>query len=182
MFTIYLNDLSVTVQRGSLPSIYNDLKRHAKLADELALRPHDGELCFLSVSSTGHWPFLVVAQRFELSEGGFDPGAMIVPETGTLFVGAGRRLLCYRLDPPTRLWEDTTDAGFLEWSRYNDVVLMSGELELAAWDTSGRKLWTMPLEPAWEYHVSQGHVHLDVQGRKSAFPLRGGPQQSAPEP
>jgi hypothetical protein len=181
MFTIYLNDLSVTVQRGSLPSIYNDLKRHAQLADEFALRPHDGELCFLSVSSTGHWPFLVVAQRFELSEGGFDPGAMVVPETRTLFLGAGRRLLCYRLDPPKRLWEETTDAGFLEWSRHGDVVLMSGELELIAWDMSGARLWSMPLEPAWEYHVTEGQVHLDVQGRRSTFPVRAGPQQAALE-
>ena len=181
MFTIYVNDLAVTVQRGSLPSIYNDLKRHARLAEEFALRPHDGELCYLSVSSSGHWPFLVVAQRFELSEGGFDPGAMIVPETRVLFIGAGRRLLCYALDGPRRLWEDTADSGFLEWSREGDVVLMSAELELAAWDTMGRKLWSMPLEPAWEYHVSGGQVHLDVLGRRTLFPLRAGPGQAAPE-
>lgn len=181
MFSIYVSDLAITVQRGSLPSIYNDLKRHARLAEEFALRPHEGELCYLSVSSSGHWPFLVVAQRFELSEGGFDPGAMIVPETKLLFIGAGRRLLSYALDGPRRLWEDTADSGFLEWSRDGDVVLMSAELELAAWDTMGHKLWSMPLEPAWEYHVSGGQVHLDVLGRKSSFPLRAGPGQAAPE-
>lgn len=181
MFTICVSDLAITVQRGSLPSIYNDLKRHARLAEEFALRPHDGELCFVSVSSAGHWPFLVVAQRFELSEGGFDPGALIVPETRTLFLGAGRRLLCYALDAPKRLWEDTTDAGFLEWSRHGDVVLMSGELELVAWGLDGQKLWQMTLEPSWEYHVSGGQVHVDALGRKSVFPITAGPGKAVLE-
>lgn len=181
MFTITVGGFAVTVQRGSLPSIYNDYKRHATLCDEFALKPHEGELCFLSVSSEQHWPLLVVAQRFELSEGGFDPGALLVPEKKTLFLGAGRRLLAYQLDPPRRLWEEKADAGFWEWRRHEDVVLMSAELELAAWDAAGPRLWSMALKPAWEYHVSGNLLHLDVMGRHEVFPVREGPTHTTLE-
>jgi len=181
MFTVTIGDYAISVQRGTLPSIYRDYKKHAQLADEFALQPHEGELCFVAISRGQHWPVLVVAQRFELSDGGFDPAALLVPETGTLFLGAGRRLLGYGLDPPRRLFEDTTDAGFWEWARHGDVVLMSGELELAAWDISGKKLWAMPLQPAWQCHVEAGMVHLNVMGRRTAFPFHQGPQNAALE-
>ena len=181
MFTITLGQYAISIQQESLPAIYNDYKRHAKLVEEFALRPHEGELCFVSVSTAGHWPFLTVAQRFELSEGGFDPGALIVPEAKTLFLGAGRRLLGYRLELVERLWEDVTDAGFWEWSIHGDVVLMSGELELAAWAASGQKLWSMPVQHNWEYHVDRDQVHVNVLGRKTVFGLRQGPQAAARE-
>ena len=81
---------------------------------------------------------------------GFDPGLLLVPETGVLFLGAGERLLAYGLDQPRRLWEDTAEVGFWGWGRFGETVLMSAELELAAWDTSGRKLWTTSVEPPLE--------------------------------
>jgi len=181
MFTVTISQYTISIQQGSLPAIYGDYRKHAQLAEEFALRPHVGELCFIAVSQARHWPFLVVAQRFELAEAGFDPGALLAEETGVLFVGAGRRLLGYRLDPPARLFEDATAAGFWEWTIHGNTVLMIGELELAAWETSGKKLWSMPLEPAWEYHVDRDTVHLDVMGRKTVFPLRAGPQNAVRE-
>lgn len=179
MFTITVGEYAITVQQGTIPTIYGDYKKHAKLADEFHLRPHDGELCFVSVSKSNQWPFLVVAQRFELAEAGFDPAAMFLPETRTLFIGAGRRILAYDLDAPRRLWEDVADSGFWEWARHGDVVLMSAELELAAYDLHGQKLWTMALEPAWDYHVDHGQIHLDVLGRRTVFSAREGPEHAA---
>jgi len=181
MFTVTVGNYAVSVQQGSLPAIYRDYKKHAKLCDEFALVPHTGELCFVTVSNAQHWPELVVAQRFDLADAGYDPAVLLIPETHTLFVGAGRRLLAYRVDTPQRLWEDVTDAGFWEWSLHDDTVLMSAELELAAWDLHGKKRWTMPLEPAWEYHVDHGQVHVNVMGRKTAFALREGPSHAALE-
>lgn len=182
MFTITVADYAITVQQGTLPAIYGDYKKHAKICDEFTLRPHEaGELCFISVSAAHHWPALVVAQRFELAAAGFDPACLLVPETHTLFIGAGRRLLAYQLDSPKRLWEEAVDSGFWEWTRHGDAVLMSGELELAAWDIRGKKLWSMPLQPAWEYYVADGKVHLDVMGRRTVFGIEQGPQHAALE-
>lgn len=52
---------------------------------------------------------------------------------------------------------------------------MSAELELAAWDLEGNKLWTTFVEPPWEYAVRDGVVRLDVMGAKSEFPAWTGP-------
>jgi hypothetical protein len=54
-------------------------------------------------------------------------------------------------------------------------ILLSAELELAAWDTDGRKLWTTFVEPPWGYTVEGDRVHLDVMGNKQSFTLRDGP-------
>ena len=59
---------------------------------------------------------------------------MIIPETSLLMIGAGERLLAYDLETPRRLWEDEAEAGFWGWERHGGLVLMSAELELAAWD------------------------------------------------
>jgi hypothetical protein len=96
---------------------------------------------------------LVVTQRYAPAAGGFHPGALLVPETQRLFIGAGRRLLCYDLAGPARLWEDEADFGFWSWSRYGEVVLMMAELELAAWTIEGQKLWSRLADPPWEYRV-----------------------------
>jgi hypothetical protein len=79
---------------------------------------------------------------------------------------------------PRRLWEDEADTGFWSWVQFDDVVLMSAELELAAWTAEGVKLWTTFVEPPWSYSVSQGAVHLDVMGDRSSFSLRQGPRRS----
>jgi hypothetical protein len=42
-----------------------------------------------------NWP-LLVTQRYSPSGSGFEPGVLLVPETGMLFIGAGTRLLGYR--------------------------------------------------------------------------------------
>jgi hypothetical protein len=175
MFKVSVGDYQLQVQRGSLPHMYDTYRNHAALAEEFDLSRPDGEVCFVSVGGANDWPALVVAQRFEPCGGGLDPAALLVPETAGLFLGAGTRLLAYALDAPRRLWEDVADFGFWGWDRVGDVVLMSAELELAAWDTAGTKRWTTLVEPPWGYRVEGGTVHLDVMGRESQFPLAAGP-------
>ncbi|HEX8913440.1 MAG TPA: hypothetical protein VF796_13850 [Humisphaera sp.] len=182
MFEIGVGDYQLRVHRGPLPGMYGEYRRHAALAEEFALDRPDGDACLVAVAAGHDWPVLVVAQRFEPCGGGFDPGVLLVPETGVLFVGAGTRLLAYALDGPRRLWEDAADAGFWGWARHGDVVLMSAELELAAWDVRGRKLWTTFVEPPWAYRVEDDRVRLDVMGRLSSFPLAAGPGPAGAAP
>lgn len=89
--------------------------------------------------------------------------------------GAGTRLLAYDLQEPRRLWEDAADSGFWGWRRHGDTIVMSAELELAAWTLEGNKLWSTFVEPPWLYEVRGSRVHLDVMGEKSVFELRRGP-------
>ena len=66
--------------------------------------------------------------------------------------------------------------GFWAWDRFGDFVVMSAELELAAYSIDARRLWTTKVEPPWTYSVQDGNIHLDVMGKKSSFPIATGPR------
>ncbi|WP_424949959.1 hypothetical protein [Deinococcus sp.] len=106
------------VWRGDPPGHFSSLSDLADLSETFGdLRGRNdeaGSLFLVSVSPQFQvWPTLFVTQRFYQGVGSFDPGVLIVPETGLGLVGAGERLLAYHLDdPPVRPWEDTADAGF----------------------------------------------------------------------
>jgi hypothetical protein len=174
VFRFTLDTYTLLCQSDGLPDLYPEYKRHARLVEEIDLTGRGG-LCFLAVQRNSDWPFLVVAQRYSPSEAGFWPGALLVPETGLVFIGAGERVLAYQLEEPRRLWEDQADTGFWDWQRHGNFVVMSAELELAAWDIEGRKRWTTFVEPPWDYSVVDRFIHLDVMGKKSSFPLESGP-------
>jgi hypothetical protein len=160
------------------PPARANYREHARVVEEFDLKAPEGRYCFLAVARSGvDWPSLVVEQRYApSSESGFYPGALLVPESHILFVGAGTRLLAYQLhDTPRRLWEDYAQCGFWSWARIDDVVLMSAELEFAAWSADGVKLWSTFVEPPWSYSVAEDQVHLDVMGTRSSFSLARGP-------
>lgn len=119
----------------------------------------------------------MVTQRFSPAVGGFSPGVLVVPETNVVFIGAGTRLLAYQrtADHWTRRWEDTADVGFRGWQRHGSVIVMSAEIEMAAWTVDGVKVWTTFVEPPWSYDVTDGTVRLDVMGTITSFALENGP-------
>jgi hypothetical protein len=188
--TEWRGPISVTGDRWTvhvqhdLPLTYDSLCRNAVLAEEFGLDGpvvgKDGDVCFVAVSAEGDpWPSLVVAQRYSPSGAGCDPGVALPAGSDVVFIGAGERLLAYRLSEraaPERLWEDACDLGFFCWAIHGDTVVLSAELELAAWTTGGTKLWTMFVEPPWSYTVDGARVRLDMMGKVSQFSLRRGPR------
>jgi hypothetical protein len=175
-FTVAVDGWTIHTQQG-LPEIYGRYRKHAVVCDEFDLAGDEGDCCFAAVKRAGEpWPCLVVAQRYRPCGYAFSPGIAFVPQTSVLFAGAGTRLLAYALaDRPERLWEDTADLGFWDWSVHRSAVLMAAELELAAWTLAGEKLWETFVEPPWSYRVTGERVQLDVMGRKSQFPVTSGP-------
>lgn len=160
----------------SIPDGYG---KHAVLVEEFAVDRPNSSAFYLEVQRASDWPFLCVAQRYWPTYwAGSYPSILLVPETHILFVGAGERLLAYDLEQPARLWEDCADTGIHDWQRHDDIVVMAAELELAAWDIQGAKVWSTFVEPPWEYRVEGGVVHLDVMGVLSSFPLVAGPTTS----
>lgn len=110
------------------------MKKQGELVEEFELNKTD--LCCIAVSRAAEsWPFLVVSQSYAPARYGFEPGVLIAPETDVLFIGAGERLLAYRLHRPGRLWEDIANTGFWRWSQHQEVVLLAAELEFAAWSS-----------------------------------------------
>jgi len=175
MFDVEVGRYTLRVQSPGLPPLHADYVKRARLTESFDVARDHGEACFIAVSTGVGWPFLVVTQRYEpASVSGFYPGAILVPETERLFIGAGERLLAYDLTTPSRLWEDRCDAGFWGWKRCGRFVLMAAELEFAVWDVTGRKLWTTFVEPPWDYSVDEDRVRLDVMGSISVLELSSG--------
>jgi len=175
---ICIPPFKVIAASDKLPGLVATYRSHAELAEDFDLSAKDGACCFFGVGAIGaSWPRLVVSQRYQPAGYGFNPGILVVPQTGTVFIGAGTRLLAYELDPkPRRLWEDSAECGFWGWDQIGDVVLMSAELELAAWSTKGEKLWTTFVEPPWDYAIRGELLALNVMGKMREFPLQTGPR------
>lgn len=55
------------------------------------------------------------------------------------------------------------------------AIAGSAELELAAWDIRGNKLWSTFVEPPWSFVVDGDTIKLDVMGALSTFSVRTGP-------
>lgn len=156
------------------PDILGIYRQHADLVEDFA-DPGGGYL-FVAVDDGGDWPRLVVTQRYAPSGPGFTPGVLFVPGHRQVFIGAGTRLLAYtaRSGRWRRCWQDSAEFGFRGWRQHRDVVLMSAELELAAWRTDGTKLWTIFVEPPWSYEVVGDRIVLDVMGVVRTLDLRSG--------
>jgi hypothetical protein len=175
MFRVRIGEYEVCCQADGLPAMLSEYQQRAALAEDYGVADEVGSaVCFVSVGRNQQWPFIVVVQRYSPAGYGFYPGLLLVPEAHRLFVGAGRRLLAYDLSQPARLWEDQADCGFWSWDRHGQVVLMAAELDMAAWDVSGRKLWSRFVEPPWEYSVAGEVVTVDVMGVVSRIQLRSG--------
>lgn len=175
-------EYSVGLCVGGLPGTYGAMIQDTNLHDDFGVEGHAGTSFVVWVEhESSRWPELVVAQRFGPGpEAGFYPGVWLTPESHVLFVGAGTRLLGYALrGGARRLWEDEADMGFWMWRQHTDVVVMSAELELAAWTHDGNKLWSIFVEPPWDYDVVDSQLNLDVMGAKSSFDLREGPMSGA---
>ena len=177
---VQIGEYMVQVWRGELPAHFEQLQQLADLSETFGhlgeQNDEDGSLFCVSVSPQFQiWPSLVVAQRFSPDMGGFDPGVLIVPETGLVLIGAGERLLAYDLNRAERLWEDRTEVGFWWWDRQGEVILMAAELEFSAWNLHGQKLWSAWAEPPWNYSVQNGIIQLDVMDNLSSFPVSTGP-------
>ena len=178
MFSVAVGPYVVRCQDFGVPTIFERLKKQATLVvqDEEPARQARTGLCFVSVSRGPEDLLLVVTQMCEPGpSSGFHPGIALILETNILFLGAGCVVQAFDLNTPKKLWQDTADTGFWGWARYGNIVLMSAELELAAWDTQGRKLWTTFVEPPWSYRVLNDVVHLDAMGALSSFDILKGP-------
>ncbi|WP_433200247.1 hypothetical protein ACQP00_28420 [Dactylosporangium sp. CS-047395] len=158
---------------GAAPASLSLYKRQAELVEDFPGAQTDG-FSLVAVRDEGDWPRLVVTQRYSPAGGGFAPGVLLVPKRRQVFIGAGSRLLAYEARGGTwrRQWEDRAEGGFWQWRRHGKTVLMSAELELAAWTCDGRKLWSTFVEPPWSYRVDGGTVTLDVMGAVRTLELR----------
>src|SRR5258708_16852399 len=128
MFQIVVHGYTSSCFWGGLPEYYEVYHEKAKLVDEIDLTrdvSNAADVCFLAVQKGLEWPFLVVAQKYAPSGlGGFYPQALIIPETDMLFLGAGERVLTYRLAPVEKVGQASAELGFNAFERYGQFVIM----------------------------------------------------------
>lgn len=140
--------------------------------DRLAAEDDDRPPVYVLVHRAGGAPTLMVVGR--LREG-FGCGVHVVPDSGVLFFGCGESVCAYDMASGTKLHQDITPYAFHSWNRHGEVVLMSGELEVAAFALDGTKLWSAVVESPWDYGVNGANMYTLVMGHKVEFPLRDGP-------
>lgn len=151
------------------------------MGDEFAVDAAEGRLLFVGVSDRAAGaagPRLTVLQRLEPCAAGFTPGAAVGRGGDLVLIGAGERVLAYRLTPQevTRLSVGEAAGGFRCWDVQPDPVLMAAELGLTAWSPDGaERSWTVPVEPPWSHQVQDGRVLVDVRGERTSLGLLGGP-------
>jgi hypothetical protein len=135
MFVCHIDRYKFSLFSGGLPEQYHELYRpYAQLLDEIDLDilerdPVDSSICFLAVQNDtmiGKY-VLILALGYSPAEPTFIPSVMFVPETDTVYIGAGERALTYQLDPPLKLSEEEASVGFISWQRYQQYILMSAE-------------------------------------------------------
>ena len=161
---------------NGLPAMYENYKNNAALFEEYDWGRNSKWQCFIAIGKVHEWPQLVVSIKYDL-EGGLYPGVLLMPDTTIAFIGAGELILIYDVDEPRLIDVDRADAGFHTWEQHEDIVLLSAELEFAAWDTRGNKLWTTFVEPPWGYAINDKLITLDVMGEKTTFSIHQGPDR-----
>lgn len=175
MFTLGFGPYQLLCLYDGLPDMLAEYVNRAALADQIDMPNPEGKFCFVALKRPGDvWPSLVVAQRYQPADGVFFPGALSVHETDRLFIGAGTRLLCYDIVAPSQLWEDSAECAFWSWTHDATGIFMAAELEFAAFDLSGAKLWTRFVEPPWDFKLEPDRIVLDVMGSITHLERRSG--------
>jgi hypothetical protein len=133
----------------------------------------EGERAFVLVHRADGAPTLLVVSHHKPT---FGCGVHLVPETGVLLLGCGESVCAYDMATGNKLHHDITPYAFHSWGRHGDVVVMSAELEVAAYALDGTRLWAATVAPPWDYGVAGERMHTIVMGHRVEFSLREGPR------
>lgn len=143
-----------------------------RIAVDWPSRDEDREPRYVLVHRPGGAPtLLVIGQVRE----GYGCGVHLVGETGVLFFGCGESVCAYDMASGANVHRDITPYAFHSWNRHGEVVVMSGELEVAGFALDGTKLWSAAVESPWDYGVTGDKMYTLVMGHRVEFPLRDGP-------
>ena len=117
------------------------------------------------------------------------PKILLVPETETLFVGAGDMVGIYDLKTPKEVLQHRTEMLYWTIERGTSGVLLIAELELRAWDLHGKEMWNAYVEPPHSITLRGDDVFVDeacrlnwLENHRGVFDFRSGPSTERPSP
>jgi len=152
----------------------------ATVVEEISPTAGAGQVAVLAVHEDSlRGSFLLIGQGYTPRWPGdaIQFGALLVPGTGVLFVGAQDLVLAYDLGMTRRLWRERVKGGFGDWQRHGAYVVMSAGMELAVWDLHGSKQWSTSVAPPYSYAVAAGMMCVTMTGGTTSFPLAMGPSK-----
>lgn len=168
MFEVGAGDFRVMLS----PEAPQGLDERRVTVDRLAPGDEDREARYMLAHRKGGAPTLLVIGRVR---DGYGCGVHIVEQTGVLFFGCGESVATYDIATGQKLHHDLTAYAFHSFSRHGDVVVMSGELEVAGYGLDGAKLWSAAVESPWDFGVNGDKMYTLVMGHRVEFSLREGP-------
>ena len=174
MIEFNFDKYKIAIQTEKEPEIYQMWLEHASFKDIDGLQ-NDGTPIYIGVGQEGKGYETVIAYCSDpIGNCGFNPGFLIVPETGTLFIGAGKVVRTYDLKNHNRKIEKKFSCGFWGWSRHNNLILMQEELEFGIYTLDGLEVWSTFVEPPWTYEIEDEHVKLTFMDKISYRDLKTG--------
>lgn len=164
----------IIVEIGKEPTIFEMWLKHASFKDIEGLAK-DGTPIYIGVGHGKEWYNSIIAFRSDpIDHAGFHPEFLILPETNTLFVGAGTVVKPYDLEGLKKKFEKELSLGFWGWTRHNDLIVMQEELELGVYTLDGQEIWSTFVQPPWTFEITGNEVKLNVMGEITYRDLKTG--------
>ena len=174
MHTITIGKYTVLCDHQKSGRVARDIE-DAVVVEKLENEDEYNEYIYYGITDCGVSPDLVVEGYYSpASVSGFYPGILILPNENIMFFGAGDIVQIWQLSPYKKIHEESPECGFWGWSTHNDLVIMTGELELAAWNNLGEKLWSKFVEPPWYYEVQEETITTNVMDYEESFNIYTG--------
>nr|BBH86415.1 hypothetical protein KTC_11660 [Thermosporothrix sp. COM3] len=173
MFCFTVGEYRVSVS-NTFPSLFWEYHKKARIVEHIGDVTAENTFVIL-VAKGNAWPFLILILHVSVGEeSGFNPGVFLLPETQTLFIGAGEILLIYHLEREQKIWEERIMGGFWGWHYVEPFVLLSAEIELSIWNKEGERLWETFVEPPWSYELEGDVIKVFYSNETRYYRLQDG--------
>ena len=174
MIEFNIDKYKIAVQIGKKPDLYDIWLKHAVFKDIEGLE-NIGTPIYVGIQLGNEWCDSIIAFCSDpIDYAGFNPGILVVPETDTLFIGAGTVARTYDLKKQIRKFHKEFIFGFWGWSRHKNLIIMQEELEFGVYSIDGNEKWSTYVEPPWTFSIEDDRVKLTVMDKISYYSLETG--------
>jgi hypothetical protein len=174
MLTFQIDKYNFCVQIGDQPAFYERWLENSTFQDLEGLK-NTGTPVYIGIKEDEKWQMSTIAFKTDpIDNVFFNPELLFIPETQTLFIGAGRIASTYDLTNKTKVSERSLAMGFWYWARHDDLVILVEELEIGVYDCYGRHKWSAGTEPPSSYGIKDNILTLDIMDNISTYDLETG--------
>lgn len=174
MIKFTIDTYTFLVQVGEKPGSFDRWIDRSVFTDLAGLKD-GGTSIYIGIEETNKWDMMVVAfNTHPIDNSFFYPQLFFIPETKTLFVGAGIKAMTYSLKEKVKISEGRLSTGFWYWANHDKFIILVGELEIAVYEHKGHFIWKKRAEPPWSYGLEDSIIILDIMGNISKYQLDTG--------